>query len=418
MSRKKREAAKAHYELIQQSRVARRETRRHAAVQKEEGIANALTKKGRPAPFLSWRAPSPQGVIERRAPKLLEDLTYARAVEQVEELKSSFIRPLDTWEPRGKGKNALFRSLCDHVFALFPVPPLLWNAFFDNNVRELKYMVLHVAGGGSLPAYCKTTRTWGMRVPLTRKMCHDLLTTPAEYGLTDAIRLVQVRAAGGGRRLFEAWRHTRFATALQDQTREAFWYTVIEWFARQPMLDMNVVGPLCDYISHRWAEDATFSMKGRGALPLLQGMREWHGALHVTRGDDKLPASFQPCGLQEALYDDYFRHEDGRKIDEAWFITEILTARELRDEGTRMGHCVWSYGNHIVSGHTSIWSVVMEDGKGPTGRWHMVTVEVSNNSKRIVQARGRFNRSITSRELQVLTRWANANGLTISLGAW
>ena len=80
-----------------------------------------------------------------------------------------------------------------------------------------------------------------------------------------------------------------------------------------------------------------------------------------------------------------------------------------------MGHCVYSYGGAVSSGMTSIWIVTMEDGKGPTGRWAMLTIEVRNQTRSIVQARGRFNRMPTNDERTILARFAAQNGLTVAV---
>jgi len=53
-----------------------------------------------------------------------------------------------------------------------------------------------------------------------------------------------------------------------------------------------------------------------------------------------------------------------------------------------------------------------------TGNWHMVTLEVRNDLERVVQARGRSNRAITSRELAIVKLWAGANDLAVTLGRW
>ena len=80
-----------------------------------------------------------------------------------------------------------------------------------------------------------------------------------------------------------------------------------------------------------------------------------------------------------------------------------------------MGHCVYSYGGAVQSGTTSIWMMTMEDGKGPTGRWAMLTIEVRNPTRAIVQARGRFNRMPTNDEAAILARFAAQNGLTVAV---
>ncbi len=67
----------------------------------------------------------------------------------------------------------------------------------------------------------------------------------------------------------------------------------------------------------------------------------------------------------------------------------------------------------VARGEVSIWSVTMEDGRGETGNWRMVTVEVHNASKRVVQARGRHNRLVTPAERRILERWAALSALTV-----
>jgi hypothetical protein len=62
--------------------------------------------------------------------------------------------------------------------------------------------------------------------------------------------------------------------------------------------------------------------------------------------------------------------------------------------------------------------MTLEDGRGETGVWAMLTIEVRNEIRRVVQARGRFNRTATSEEHAVLMRWAGMNGLEVALGRW
>jgi hypothetical protein len=182
------------------------------------------------------------------------------------------------------------------------------------------------------------------------------------------------------------------------------------------MLDPGEVAPLVDYIDHRRREEPGFTMKGRSPLAMLRAMKEWHGNLTKERAvSGKV---FQRSGFAPLDFPSSRREAGGGVIKERWSIAELLTARTLAEEGKRMGHCVYSYAWRIEKGDTSIWSVKMEDGLGETGRWHMVTLEVRNDLRRVVQARGRFNRAMTSREHAIVGQWAGMNNLKISLGAW
>ena len=83
-----------------------------------------------------------------------------------------------------------------------------------------------------------------------------------------------------------------------------------------------------------------------------------------------------------------------------------------------MAHCVFSYHGRIAEGYTSIWSLTMEDGQGETGNWALLTIEVHNNTRDIVQVRGRFNRAPTREEMLIVQRWAGENNLRISTSRW
>ena len=92
-----------------------------------------------------------------------------------------------------------------------------------------------------------------------------------------------------------------------------------------------------------------------------------------------------------------------------------MTGAELLDEGRAMSHCVYSYAPAIASKRTSIWALTIEDG---TGHWRSLTIEVINESRQIVQARGRFNRPPETRATAILNNWAAKNNLTISAARW
>ncbi|HEX4447075.1 MAG TPA: PcfJ domain-containing protein, partial [Polyangiaceae bacterium] len=112
------------------------------------------------------------------------------------------------------------------------------------------------------------------------------------------------------------------------------------------------------------------------------------------------------------------RGRDGELQRRIWRVEEVRTSKELAAEGRRMNHCAYCYVWSIQKGQTSIWTMTVEDGLGETGRWAMLTIEVRKDSRRIVQARGRFNRAATGEEHGILLEWAGANGLEVSVGKW
>lgn len=410
MDRKKREAAKARYEARSRSRSEHIVRAANERQNREKEIRRAYALCAERAQRLVTFVPANvRDILAEKAPRLLDE-RYANAIINL--LRLDALRSLEEWKPQGKAADTLFRSLAAHRLARYPVPAVLWNAFFDDERDKLVGLVAHVAGGGSMFEYAKKS----FAVPLTRKMCHDILTTPSDFGMLAAIRRAQVRAIGGDRRLFEAWRTTRAANRIGDEKDEAFWFGALQWFVNLGMIDYGQIAPLTDYIAQRRFADPGFSLKGRSGAAMLRSQREWHGEL--AKAEAAVGKFFPASGFVAGAYEDSRKDPSGAHVREKWEIVEVLDAKTLAEEGRRMGHCVYSYAWRIERREVSIWSVQMEDGQGETGRWHQVTVEVRNDLRRVVQARGRFNRQMTPKEIRIVTRWASVNGLTMALGAW
>ncbi len=338
-------------------------------------------------------------VVAERAPSLLEP-DYLPVLELVATLPHA--RLVDAWAPRAKGRKARLMSLLEHLFATVPVPSVLWRGFFDAARNVLAPLVVWVASGGSLYEYAKSR----LAIPLTRKTCHLALAARSEDSLLHAIRRAQVLALGGDAALANAWADSVHASAIRTRAFEAFFVVVLEWLAQREHRAEDVP-ILIDYAASRFAENPAFSMKGRTVEAFLRDARAWHVDLAKLREVEQ--SMFRPSGLQPM---ELAREKPTRVV---WRVEEIMTAQDLFEEGRRMGHCVYSYVQAVQSGATSIWILTMEDGTGPTGRWAMLTIEVRNATRAVVQARGRFNRMPTDEELKVLARWAASNGLTLAL---
>jgi len=344
--------------------------------------------------------------LAEKAPRLLSE-ERLQAFEHMAE--APWFRPPSAWKPVGKGADSLFQSLAAHLFARYPMPAFLWSAFLGGDGRAaLVDVALHVASGGSL---FEAVKTGAMPIPLTRRMCHEVLVRGGEGDFLDVVRRVQVRAAGGNGRLLRAWLGTEAGARLHDRGGEAFWQTVLVWLGKNPMLPESEVGPLVDYIALRRRQDPTFSITGRSVLALLLGMREWHGAL--ARGGDARRRTFKSSGFEAMDVDRSRRKSHGGHVTEVWHFREVLDSRTLADEGRAMGHCVYSYANSIERGECSIWMLTLEDG---TGHWRRLTIEVRNSARRIVQARRRFNKRPEPLDLIALNTWASRNRLEIAIG--
>lgn len=384
---------------------------------REDKLRAALEATNKPKP-VPWEFGSVVNVCPKMADHLKPQVTYgttakgdyAKAVSHLLSLKR--IRPVTEWKPQGKSATALFRSLGGHLIAKYPMPPFIWSGFFgDVNRRVFSPMIEHLAGGGSLVEYIKGG---AFAVKLTRKLCHEFLKSPADLPIVHALRRIQVLGVGGNNRLAQAILATPLGTDIHDVPAEDFYQTMFHWFANQPMLDPNQVGPLLDYIRHARGQDPGYSMKGRTGLSVIRAMEAWHGenaraGMHNYKGAQV----FKPSGFPSAEYDFSRRDSSGNDLVEIWRIQEILTAKDLAAEGKRQSHCVFSYNRRIETGETSIWVLSKEDNKSReehAGVWNMLTLEVRNNLRTVVQARGRFNRPATAHELNLIHRWMATSG--------
>src|SRR4051794_33692909 len=79
-------------------------------------------------------------------------------------------------------------------------------------------------------------------------MAHHFVQAPHHLSVASALRWGQVRGLGGSKDLASAVIATRLGHSFED---EAFWRTVIHFFANQPTLDPARVGPIVDYLHNQ-----------------------------------------------------------------------------------------------------------------------------------------------------------------------
>ena len=383
--------------------LARRSEKADAALRAHSEREAAASHVGDGDVFLS--------VVKERSPVLVvpELVPVLRLVAS-----QPHVRPVTEWTPRAKGRNGRLVSLFEHLFATVPVPSVVWAGFFDVN-RALAPLAVWLASGGSFFQFAKTR----LAIPLTRKACHVALTLRNETSLLRALRKAQVLALvstdppKAGRRdgkpnaaLAHAWSSSVHAATIALQEKETFFAHVLEWLASREHRAEDVAVML-DFAAERFTENAKFSMKGRTVDAFLRDARAWH--LELAKMRSVRQAFFRPSGFKS------YSTVKNEPVRTVWRVEEVLSTKDLFDEGRRMGHCVYSYGGAVASGMTSIWIMTMEDGNGPTGRWAMLTIEVRNQARAIVQARGRYNRMPTSEEKTILARFAAQNGLTVAV---
>lgn len=319
---------------------------------------------------------------------------FASAVCALGQHAGSWVRPFEEWRPRSHNRKRQFGELARHLLARYELPGFMDSVFFEGGDDALRHQCWYVHLGAG-----KNIRTADLPITMTAKMAHNFQRAPADSTVNEAIRFGQVLGVGGDARLAVAVNATR----LRDEfVNDEFWQTVLVFLAANPMLDAAWIGPMIDYVHAikfaPGAQEPGFSMKGRSVAALLRRVEEWHAQLTKLTRAKKV--SWAKSGLP-AL--EWKIGEKGQHAYRHWRIVELLTAKDLFDEGAAMHHCVGTYDYSCSSGAVSIWSLRCEDAKGD---WRILTIEVQNKTRRIVQARGIYNRFTDDDALRILKDWA------------
>lgn len=320
------------------------------------------------------------------------DSAYTRMCSLIFRNLSNSVRPLDTWKHNTHSVPRQIALLLRHLFAKYEMPAFMDNAWYGNDSRAVDWY-LHLGQGNNIKTASKVPT-------LTKKMAHTFLSAPNKYNPMQAVRWAQAQGVGCDKRMAKAIAATCLS---QYYTNNDFWITVIQFFANAPMFDTVQVEPIIDYIKHKkfggrypiFAEGDTpnFCMKGRTPNSLLKNMEEWHERLQKEK-------DYKRCNWEHSEIADFTFVEGTPPNLKTWKITELLTSKALRAEGSAMSHCVASYDQSCASRDTSIWSLTCDEKR-------MVTVEVNlRNPYQTGQVRGKYNRLPTPNEKNIISRWA------------
>jgi hypothetical protein len=329
--------------------------------------------------------------------------TFIDALAVLAKRHRDWFQPIEYWQPRTHNARRQFSSLVRHLLTKYPLPTFLDSVWFKGDTPEARQQQdwFIQIGRGTNP------RLLDLPIRLTNRMVGHFLQAPSNYSVEAAFRWAQVIGLGGNARLVEAILGSKIATEF---AHEEFWISVIRWLIANPLLETSQIAPVVDYIHHQKFElQPNFTIKGRNPDSLLRQMREWHQDLR--KQPQQTQVSWYEMGIDEF---DWTEGSVSAGDARRWTIQEILTRKDLFAEGCAMRHCVASYENACSSGQSSIWSLGIERNDGRRKR--VLTVEVAVRRKKICQVRGKANRLATSKEFEILGRWAVQEGLNFEAG--
>lgn len=328
--------------------------------------------------------------------------TYIEALAKIFDRRGIWRRDYLEWRPATKNLDKQFSSLTRFLFAKYEIPLFLDHAWFANSYRE-RDIFIALAKGHNIRKINKTP------FPFTKKMAHAFLQAPNHYTLNEAYRWAEIMSINGDIRLIEAVNQSRLGGNFEHRD---FWFTVLQLFARNPMLDRRQVAPIIDYIYYQKFEgdhppQPGFSMRGRTPTTLLRQTQRWHAELNLSR--PRFNLKWAKSKILPFVGTFYSKEQD---VHEIWRIVELTSSEELFEEGNIMDHCVATYDQSCKMGYCTIWS--MRAGDKHHMR-HEITIDVDPKAKIIREARGKRNAWPSDFHMEILKSWALREGLRLPL---
>lgn len=340
---------------------------------------------------------------------ILDDACCINAVTNIVNFENGWIVPLQNVRVEGDNPRVQFSSVIRQLFTRYEVPMFMDSVWFEQNPLHMEWY-LHLGQGKNIRS------AKYVPVKLTRKMAHLFGTAPGNYSVLAAFRWAQVLSLGGDKKIVDAVLETKLGRVFIDND---FWLSVLQFFVNHPEMEFSHYVPIVNFIFDVKYEKnmeglesnkncfvcghlPDFSIKGRTPESMLRLIDHWHAeSSKISRMTDEIWKSSNIPGLH------YTEKNDKR----FWVIRELLSSRELYIEGFIQNHCVATYDEYCIDEKSSIWT--MEVYKDKRNR-KLLTLEVDNNTKTIIEIRGRNNRLPFENEVSVIKRWAKRVGLKVN----
>jgi hypothetical protein len=350
--------------------------------------------------------------MEERSASILHERKHVGAMSRLARFSFRWVRTPAGFCSRSYNADRQLGELARFLLARWPVPKFFDDAWSERSTDTHREWFIHLGAGGNLRT------AGGLPFPLTKMMSHHALLATDDTPIISALRWGQVRALGGSEPLARAVINSSLRDAQED---EPFWLSVVQFFIANPMLDPQQIGPIVDWIrNQRFVAEPRrivngivcgggiaqpgFSMKGRTVAAVLRQVERWHRDLN--RATIESAMVWPTCGIPG-----YERIEGTEGSQTIVRIDEIVASAELQAEARAMRHCVASYARTCARGTSAIYSLKTGDG---TGYERRLTIQLDVPSRRIIQARGRYNALPLPLDQRYLRNWATVAGLTIA----
>jgi hypothetical protein len=305
--------------------------------------------------------------------------------------RNHWLNDIFKWTPVSRHKSVQLQELVQFLFCKYPVPVFLYKAFGKGSNERYVQWLIHLGAGGSP----KDLEGWP--VIMTKKSMHHFLLAPEEFSIQEAMRWAQVKGLNGSDELAQRVAWSWIGTKPYEQ--EDFWYGFLQLIVNGGMFNIEKLTELIDYVREAKRVNPDYNLKGRTLQSLFRQSDAWHTRFS-TKGSDY---EWKPCGINGYK---------AKKNESVIKLEELTASRLLAQEGKNMKHCVHSYAFYCAKGRTAIFS--MRNYVGDLFLETIATIEVNLQLRRIVQAKAKMNRPISSEARKHLVEWALKEHLEIN----
>lgn len=314
------------------------------------------------------------------------------------------VRNADDFVPKSRNLEKAKREYLKYLYSRYHIPPHLYSGWDNLTFRE---WMMTVGRGGSLyrEADC-------IREVMTKREIHEFLTkSNPSWNVPENIVRAKARCANISDKtlnmiISSGVFHDR--TFMRNRERD---YLNFLFKCQNDIDSAHSIRDIFDFVNVQEVFD--FSGRTWGSVSRLS--QQWH----LENFKKEIHTDEEPYGDRLDNWGVILKYKndaENQGLDDyyeiLWKIVHLNSQKELYEEGKKQSHCVGGYHLYCQKGQYYIFSLRMtaktfSNGLIFANEKSVVTIQVSRSDKRIMQARGRFNREMTVRERQVINKWAS-----------
>lgn len=341
-----------------------------------------------------------------------------------------WLRGPESWCPPSRlSPEESWSDLIRHLFVEWAVPEFfasVWRTRGSLRMIERDWFC-HLARGGSW------RKAEGFPASISGRAVHFAIQAPARLTIFQALRWGQLVSLHASEALIDEVLEHGF---ISDLGHDELWSRLLAKVAAARDFDAREFGVIADVIVELLQHDHVNRARLLVDLPLSELRRHafnrWRSLFDaaVKEGVRFRDADLCRAGLRAELrhlseatwapMPDVSAYEvvcaEGFDRPSVWTFREKLCHAQLIVEGNELRHCVAGYWRRCRSGRSAIFSLrQIHPAVVPVRYVARLTIEVERATRRIVQVRGKWNRRPEEFEYRLLTRWANAQDLTLAV---